>query len=257
MAENFLRRSYMAKPSDCNAEQSLPLPLLVGQMIEIATDHANLIGIGFLDLEPRGLGWVLSRLSVEMIRWPKNGEEYVLTTWIESYNSFFSERCFSVVSRDGEILGYGRTVWVIIDLSTHKSMGTAHTEVGAELMAGFECPMQKCGKHRHFIPDDIKQYTFQYTDIDFYRHVNTVKYIALLLNQFTLDDFDSKKLTRFDIAFSHEAKYGETVTINSKEEEVKTPTLLPQTWKSTKRLFDLTVGENTILNASIVLSEPD
>lgn len=255
MAENILRRTYMVKPSECNAQQELPLSLLVAQVIDIATDHANLLGIGFLNLEGDGLGWVLSRLSVEMSRWPKNGESYVLSTWIESYNAHFSERNFSIVSENGDVLGYVRTIWTIIDLYSHKGVGTAGTVLAPEMIRGSECPIPKHSRNRR--ADDMKsvEYTFKYCDLDFYRHVNTVRYISLLLNQFSLEDFDTHTLSRFDIAFAHEAKYGQTAIIQIKDEDTKTPGLLPESMVSFKRIFEISVCDTPILSASIILSK--
>ena len=255
MAENTLSREWMVKPSDCNANRELPLTLLVAQMIELATDHANLLGIGFLNMETKGLGWVLSRLSLEMSRWPKNGERYSLTTWIESYNSHFSERCFSVRDESGAIIGYGRTVWVIIDLNTHKSVGTAGTVMPPEMFAGIECPIPKIMRHKPFTPSRVSEYVFKYTDIDFYRHVNTVRYISLLVNQFSLEELDSHLISRFEISFSREAKYGETAVIESIDEEVAAPYILQQPRTSYKRSLELKINEKTILTSSFVLSE--
>lgn len=253
--ENTLRREFMVKPSECNAQQELPLSLLVAQVIDLATDHANNLGIGFLNITSQGVGWVLSRLSVEMKRWPKNGEKYILSTWVETFNSHFSERNFSVVAETGEPLGYVRTIWTIIDLNTHKGVGTFGMILPTEMIAGSNCPIPKFAKHRHFEPERVVDYEFKYCDLDFYRHVNTVRYITLLLNQFTLQEFDTNTLSRFDIAFAHEAKYGETAVISSIEEEVATPGLLEREEKSMKRSFDITVDTSSILTASITLSE--
>lgn len=249
-----LSREYQAKPSECNAQQEVPLPLLVTQIIDIATDHANQLGIGFLNLTSQGYGWVLSRLTVEMRRWPQNGEKYVLSTWIESYNAHFSERNFSVVAESGETLGYARTIWTIIDLDSHKGMGTAGTVLPPEMIAGSDCPIPKHIRIRHFAPKHSVEYTFTYCDLDFYRHVNTVRYISLLLNQFSLEDFDTHILSRFDIAFAHEARYGETAVIGSIDEEVPTPSLLNSTAVSLRRNFEISVSSQPILTASITLS---
>lgn len=251
---NVLRKELMVKPSECNAARELPLTLLVAQMIDIATDHANELGIGFLNLGTRGLGWVLSRLSVEMRRWPRNGEKYILSTWIESYNVHFSERCFSVVSENGDILGYGRTIWMIIDLKSHRSVGTAGTVLPEEMIHPLPCPIPKMARHRAFAPTKVVEYTFKYTDLDFYRHVNTVKYIALLLNQFTLEEFDSHLLSRFDIAFAHEAKYGETAVIGIMEEEVPNPELLGLEGRSWKTVFEISVAGIPILSSQMILT---
>lgn len=256
MSDNILKRELMAKPSECNAAQELPLPLLVSQMIDIATDHANELGIGFLELGPKGLGWVLSRLSVEMARWPVNGETYFLSTWIESYNAHYSERCFSVESVNGEMLGYGRTIWMIIDLATHKSVGTAGTVVPPEMMPAFPCPIPRMSRHKNFTPAKISEYTFQYCDLDYYRHVNTVRYVSLLLNRFTLEEMDASILSRFDIAFAHEAKYAQKAVISSIDENVENPSLQASGGTSLRRIFEITVEDNPILSAAITLTKP-
>lgn len=255
MAENVLKRDWMVKPSECNANQELPLTILVSQMIDLATDHANELGIGFLTLEPRGLGWVLSRLSVEMARWPRNGEVYTLSTWIEAYNSHFSERCFSICSSSAEVIGFGRTIWMIIDLESHKSLGTAGTVMPEEMVPALPCPIPKMTRHRSFNPDRTASYQFKYCDLDFYRHVNTVRYISILLNQFTLEDFDTHLLSRFDIAFVHEAKYGETALIKSIDEVVAAPGILPMASQSIKRSFEMSVGSQQVLSAAVILSK--
>lgn len=255
MAENILSRQFMVKPSECNANGELPLTTLVAQIIDIATDHANQLGIGFLELGPHGLGWVLSRLSVEMKRWPKNGESYRLSTWIESYNAHFSERCFSIITEDGEVIGYSRTIWVIIYLENHMSAGTAGTLMPDEMIAAIPCPIPKMVRTRPFTPQVEVEYIFKYTDLDFYRHVNTVRYISLLLNQFTLAEFDTHLLSRFDIAFAHEAKYGETALIKSKEEPAANPSMAEGGKQSVKRVFEIVVDERQVLTSSIVLTE--
>ena len=52
-----------------------------------------------------------------------------------------------------------------------------------------------------------------YTDIDFNRHVNTVRYICALLNAWQLDWYEHHRISRFDIAFVKEAYFGQKATI--------------------------------------------
>lgn len=256
MVENILSREYLLKPSDSNANRELPATLLISQIIEVATDHANMLGIGFLHLEPRGLGWVLSRVTVEMTRWPKTGDKYTVKTWIESWNRHFSERCFSVTASDGEIIGYVRTVWVIIDLVSHNSVGTASIELDSSKIEGGNCPIPRPLRHRPFEAEKKVEYKFKYTDLDFYRHVNTVRYISLLLNQFSLEDFDTHILSRFDVSFLHESRYGQTATIGMIEEEVESPLMISgvNPNKSKRRFFDVRIDGQPIIAASMTLT---
>lgn len=254
MATPVLSRELVCKPSESNASQALPLTMLVAQLIDIATDHANELNIGYHLLSPKGVGWVLSRLSVEMSRWPATGEKYILSTWIESWNQHFSERCFSVATTDGEVIGYARTIWVIIDLETHRSVGTAGMILPPESIKGEGCPIPKMSKHKPFEAEKETEYTFKYTDLDFYRHVNTIKYLSLLLNQFTLEEMDTHFISRFDIAFANEAKYGETALIDSLCEDVETPSMVKTEKESKKYNFEIKVDGRHILTSALILT---
>lgn len=251
MADRVFSREYVIKPSESNPKRELPLTLLVAQMIDLATDHANELGIGFIKLEPRGLGWVLSRLAVEIQKWPSTGESYILSTWVETWNRHYSERCFSIKDNAGNILGYARTIWMVIDLKEHNSAGTANMELPEEYIRPVECPMSRISKHKVFEPNKSTEYTFQYTDLDFYGHVNTVKYIALLLNQFTLEQMERNLLSRFEIAFMHEARYGETAIITSRDEF--TADEFPDKPVKLQRNFNLHVADRPVLSSTFIL----
>ena len=86
--------SYLLTAGESDPRGLMPLTLVVERVIETATEHANSLNIGFADLSRKNIGWVLSRLAVEMTRYPAINERYSLTTWIESYNRHFSERSF-------------------------------------------------------------------------------------------------------------------------------------------------------------------
>ena len=247
----------MLKPSESDAKKQLPLTLLVNQMIDLATDHANLLGIGFLNLESKGLGWVLSRIAVEMSEWPKTGEKYILKTWIESWNRHYSERCFSVVTMDGKTIGLGRTIWVIINLDTHSSVGTAGIELPETKIAGLECPISRIQRHKPYRPELETVYTFKYTDLDFYRHVNTIRYLSLLLNQFSLEEMDANLISRLEVSFQHEAKFGQKAIIKSITEDIETSKalfLMQKDNTSKRHTFEISVDSNPILSASIILT---
>lgn len=212
-------RTFFVTPGLCNARRELPLPHLVSDIIELATDHANRLGIGFKVMTPKGVGWVLSRLTVSMKRYPRFNEHFTLTTWIEAWNRHFSVRDFAVETSAGEIIGYARTIWMVIDLKSHANAGTGVVSLDPSLISPRECPIESTRRISRKTPDEVRQYTFRYTDIDFYSHVNTVRYIELLLNQFPLSRYIDSHVERIDVSFRHEARYGDTATIEIAEIE--------------------------------------
>lgn len=206
-------KTYFLIPGEANAQQEMPLTLLTSRIIEIATEHANHLHIGYANMDSQNLGWVLSRLTVEMRRYPRVNEHYSITTWIESWNRHFSERNFEITDSKGETIGFVRTVWMVINTVTHENAGTDALTLDSELISSRECPIAKQSKLRAVECETPLNYKFRYTDIDFYRHVNTVRHIELLLNTFTMDDFDRSFIARFEIAFMHEGIYDTEVDI--------------------------------------------
>lgn len=98
----------------------MPITLIAQRVIEIATEHANILGVGYSDMIMFNSGWVLSRMSIEMTRYPGVNEEYSLTTWIEGFNRLYSERNMEIQDGNGETIGYVRTIWVAIDMDTRR-----------------------------------------------------------------------------------------------------------------------------------------
>lgn len=214
-------QTFFLSAGETDAEQEMSLPLLTSKIIDIATAHANSLGIGNPSMKEMNAGWVLSRVSIEMSEYPKVNDSYTLYTWIESFNRHFSQRCFRLDNAEGRTLGYARTVWMIMNMQTRENVGLAHLSVNPDFIFPDKCPIPRQERHRVIVaqgepckPNELKasaptvSHTFRYTDLDAYRHVNTVRYVSLLLNQFSLEDFDLTRVKRLELSFLHEAQYG-------------------------------------------------
>lgn len=220
--ETEYTESYFAQAGEVNAEREVSLPVLVAKMIDIATHHANSLGIGNPAMAHLGGGWVLSRLVIEMSRYPKANEEYSLTTWVEGWNRHFSERSFAISDAQGEIVGYARSIWMVLDMNTHESMGLTHLTPPDDMISTRKAPIARIGHHRIIDQsDNDRTHIFRYCDLDYYRHVNTVRYIELLLNQFSLEEMDRTMIRRIELCFMHEGPYGESVEVRSSTENLK------------------------------------
>ncbi len=210
--------SYILTAGESDAKGRMPLTLVTERVIEVATEHANALNIGYDALIKKNIGWVLSRLSIEMLRYPRINGHYTLTTWIESYNRHFSERNFVMTDAAGDILGHMRTVWVAMDFATRSVADLTSLESIPFPLDNAVCPIEKTPRIPHPGADaTTEEYTFRYRDIDFNRHVNTVRYLDLILNHWTLEHFDNMAARRLDIMFHNECHFGETVALRVAE----------------------------------------
>lgn len=221
-------KSWFVSAGDVNAERELSLPILTQSLIDLATNHANSIGIGNPYMPDSHTGWVLSRTCIEMNRFPSVDSDYSVTTWIENWNRHFSERCFSIADKEGNTVGYARQIWMVLDTVTHANAGLDRLPFKDEFISKRVCPIPRQGKHRQLIlPSEVTgkesrvviaepdpaEYTFLYSDLDGYRHVNTVRYVRILVDQFSLQIHDEFMIRRIEVSFLDEGAYGMTVEI--------------------------------------------
>lgn len=214
MKEITLTRTLTA--AGCNAQMELPLYDLVRDIIDAATAHANKLGIGYVRLIEDGNAWVLSRLSIQMSRFPRVGETYSLTTWIESFNRHFSERNFEITTADGTLLGYARSVWVAINIASRRPADLSSVAELADIASARICPVPAQGKTR--LPEKFETespYTVAVSDIDSNRHLTTARYVELVVNTLPLELYDRNTISAFEISFMRECKFGEPLTVSS------------------------------------------
>ena len=211
-------KTYYLSAGECNPQAELPLPLLMNRIIDVATMHANEWGVGYERLIADNYAWVLARVTIEMERYPKVNENYTLTTWIEDYNHLFSQRNMAISDHNGETIGYVRTIWMVINLSTRQSVDISQLSYIRDNINDRPCPIAPQSKLLPVKDGLARAHVFKYVDCDFNRHVNTVRYLELLLNQFSLEHFDDNFVNRLELAFLKETHYGETVDVYRKED---------------------------------------
>lgn len=210
---------YFLTAGECNAQQQMPITLIAQRVIEVATEHANILGVGYADLIKSNEGWVLSRMSIEMTRYPSMNEEYSFTTWIEGFNRLYSERNMEIQDGKGETIGYVRTIWVAIDMETRRPCDLTSIAWLAKTVSDRPCPIAKQSRLIPINPEEATlsaQHRFKVSDIDFNRHVNSVRYMDAFLNQWDLEHFDNNNIARFEIQYLHETFFGDKAHIITK-----------------------------------------
>ena len=218
MTDNIYSYRFKLTAAEVDPQLEMPLSSLVVAIIDTATAHANAIGIGFDKLNAHNASWVLSRLSVELDETPRVNGAYRLDTWVESVGRLSSDRGFALFDEsDGRCIGRVHTVWMAIDMD-------ARRPVDLSILGDFSCYMvepEHPSACRRIAPfqDELTGYdhTFKVSDIDVNYHVTTRRYIDLIIDLQPMDCYETSRLTRFDIAFKHEARYGETARVSTKD----------------------------------------
>ncbi len=167
---------------------------------EVAGNHANFRRLGFADMQAQGMAWVLNRLKIKVLQFPKWTETVTVKTWV-SQMSPFSHRHFQITlpnfegntveERNPDNIGKGvvlaniYTIWIPIDTVTKRPKRVIDSEMPLNDLT-YDCEMpEKMG----FTEGGIfsSERLVQYSDLDMLGHVNNAKYVEWLLDDFYRD----------------------------------------------------------------------
>ena len=215
----FYKHQYFLTAGECTPQGEMPLPLVVSRLIEVATEHANIWGVGYANLIEANHAWVLSRVTIEMTDFPRVNEAYTIQTWVEGYNRYYSQRNFEFLDANGNVLGYARTIWLVIDLSAREMMDISNLSYIISNVYDKDCPIEPQSRLRPVDNARVNKHTFQYTETDINRHVNSVRYVELLLNQWDIEHYEKYRVKRFEIAYMKECHGGVTYDVAVNEDD--------------------------------------
>lgn len=218
----------LSAAGDCNPMGQLQFQKIVAHMIEIATWHANELGVGFDRLSKFGAGWILSRLGVEMSRYPMANDYLNIETWVSSFNRLFTERRYRFSADDGSVYGEARTIWMGLDYATRRPADLSQLEdrIRPAREAPDIAPPLKLKGTEDTSGWHDEQFRYRFTDLDINGHVTTTSYVRSSMNTHTLATYREHYISRFDMTFMHESQAETPLVIRWNSEGAVTDTRL-------------------------------
>jgi len=201
---------YEIKYQEVDGRKRLRLFNLENYLLEVAGTVADELGFGIAVLHPRGLTWILTRLSVEMYELPTHCERVRFETWIESNAHMLSTRNFRIYSGD-RLIGICKTVWAILDLQKREIVNYFDDPIFENSIDGEVLEMPRVRMTTIPEPTGSMPHKIVYSDIDYNGHCNSCRYLQAMTDAY-LPDYYGKKV-RLDINYSKEAMLGEEMQI--------------------------------------------
>lgn len=207
---------YRVEPQEVDFTLRATIPALGGVILNTAGIDAHGKGFGVDALNEENHSWVLSRIAFEFDRRLEQYAEYTVATWISDYGRVLSTRNFTLADSSGAEFGRAVSQWAMIDLATRSAVdlswvGDAH----ADAVVDIPPPAEKPRKIRAVVPAQHHEHRVAYSDIDFNRHVNTMRYIEMMLDMLPLDRLTAEAPVRMDVHFLKECRYGQTLSVGA------------------------------------------
>ena len=208
------KKKYILGPSDVDSNLELKLSALFVMMQDVATEHAEILGIGKSMTIDRGLFWVITRYSVSIIKNPKYLEEITVVTYPGDDKKFIFPRYFHIENSKGDILIRTSSTWCILkkadrsislDPFNGKITPPEHQE-GEEPLPSKVMPKEKTLIERRAV---------RYSEIDLNGHLNNTKYIDYLLDMHTPEFYKHNFVSHIVINYEKEILGGDVVDLYS------------------------------------------
>ena len=173
-------------------------------------------GFGVDVLSPKNLTWVLSKLVLEIDSRPEQFADFDLTTWVNQNSRLVSTRNFTLADSDGNIFCRALSQWCMLDFDTRMpvDMNTLAKVHDGTIV---DCP-SPCERPRRLgavKSEPIAEHKVVYSDIDFNRHMNTMRYIDLIFDSMPIEVPEKLEAWRMDVNFMREALYGDFLRLKS------------------------------------------
>jgi acyl-ACP thioesterase len=202
---------YRVDPQQVDFTLRASAASIINYMLNVAGVDASSKGFGVEALQGQSFTWVLSRLAVEIYKQPMQHSTIDIATWVNEFNRLSSTRNFRL-SEGGELFAAGVSQWCMLNMESRQVVDMSLLRDTYErAMVEEASPIAAPQRLRPTEPTVTMSRPVAYSDIDFNRHVNTLRYIELMFDAFPIDLIEQNNGMRIDINFIAEARYGETL----------------------------------------------
>ena len=207
----FLKETLLVRHHSVDAKGRLKVAALCDFFQDAAARHADQIGVGWRFLAGHALVWVLSRLQVEVFRYPEVDETVEVTTYPSGFQRLFAMREFTVTDSGGAVAARATSAWLLLEREGFRPcrasdlIGISDDTVVSKLPRHFPPP----GKLR--APDDASpaarlESRVLPSEIDLNCHFNNAMYAARMS-----DVLGGASPRLFQLNFQRSVAAGETV----------------------------------------------
>ena len=208
----------MILTSRCDASGKLGYADCFALFMDIATEHAEKLGIGLTVLGKENKFWLTVKTKIRFLRRPRLTETVEVATWPEQPEGTRCNRDYTL-TRGDEILALGKTQWALMSLATGK-LENAESVYPPELEIPGETaipePFERIDED--FPEPPFGMYTVRSTDIDVGGHMNNVSYVRALLGLFSTEQWKSFRPGSIEVHYKSPCLEGDVLAFRKRQQ---------------------------------------
>ena len=208
----LLKEKSAFKNKDFDESGNVRASALLRHFEQIATDHAEMMGIGHDDLIKENRIWVLSKLRFRMHGRIRAGELYDIATYPSTGRGAAYPRGYYICDEDENLIVSAMSQWCVVDFETRKLVRSALEFSGEyiDIPAGEE----KREKIKYKEPQSAGVHIVTEEDLVINCHVNNCRYADMTSDVLGRNDYQS-----FTINFLRETVIGDRIDLLTERAE--------------------------------------
>ena len=221
MEENIFETAFAVQSSQVNAQGRMSVAGMFDLFMDMASSHAEKLGVGYDGMRARHAYWVAVRTRVRVYERPRLTETVTARTWPGKPGAIKCDR-FYTIARGDTVLAEGRTEWVGQNTDTGRVMKVGDFNYPLTMEHRTEKVCQEPFTRFREQPDPENlclTYTVGSRDIDMGRHMNNVAYIRMLLGTFTVAELEAMDIAEVEISYAMACREGETLSVYRRRDE--------------------------------------
>lgn len=220
-SDKVFRREYLVETYNTSYFQTIKVSDLFKYLQEVASQHSEIMKIGFDDLKSKKGAWVLTKQLLEVERLPKALEEFTIHTWSHKLNKIVATRNFIVTDKENNIIIKATSDWVVINLEKRRIIPIS--KINLDYIQSYDLDLFSEALSKININQEnlVNEFTkkVRFSDIDINGHMNNTSYVDMVLDSMAEYFTERYTLKVINTNFLQEVKFLEEITIRTYQVE--------------------------------------
>lgn len=216
----IFEQNILIPPSACDYSGRLGYAGAFAVLMDLATEHAEHLGIGLAAMKAKNRFWVTVRTKIIFHERPAVSEAVRLITWPEKPGAVRCNRSYEI-RRGDKLLIAGRTEWAVMNTEANAIAPTADLfPADLDYVSGSSVSEPFVRIPARFDgTEPFASYTVRSTDIDLGGHMNNAAYPRALFGAFSAKELEAMQARSIDLIFRAPCYEGEKLDFYKKESE--------------------------------------
>ena len=168
--------------SEVGGDRRLSVPGVVNYLQDCSTFQSEDLKMGIDYLEQSHRAWLLSSWQIVINRYPRLGEEIVVSTWPYDFKGIYGYRNFTICDKQGEYLVKANSIWFLFDTKAGRPAKVEREDIRGYQTEGDKKLDMEYAPRRIALSGEYEAgepVTVTLHHIDTNRHVNNAQYVAV------------------------------------------------------------------------------